>query len=120
MGTISRRGVRSIKRLEEGGGVGTGFQEHFWISKRAPKKISPEKLATVREGKKNFPVILERLRYPGSGLRIRVSPFCLPTFADVSILPVISTRFPAVNHGLHVKDKRVRVFSVHYICGPFK
>jgi hypothetical protein len=23
-------------------------------------------------------------------------------------LPVISTRFPAVNHGLHVKDKRVR------------
>ena len=23
-------------------------------------------------------------------------------------LPVISTRFPAANHGLHVKDKRVR------------
>jgi hypothetical protein len=27
---------------------------------------------------------LERLRYPGSGLRVRVSPFCLPFFADVS------------------------------------
>ena len=32
-----------------------------------------------------FLLILERLRYPGSGLRVRVSPFCLPTFADVSI-----------------------------------
>jgi hypothetical protein len=29
--------------------------------------------------------IIERLRYPGSGLRVRVSPFCLPIFADVSI-----------------------------------
>ena len=29
--------------------------------------------------------ILERLRYPDSGLRVRVSPFCLPIFADVSI-----------------------------------
>ena len=29
--------------------------------------------------------ILERLRYPGSVLRVRVSPFCLPIFADVSI-----------------------------------
>ena len=28
---------------------------------------------------------LERLRYPGSGLRVRVSPFCLPIFADVCI-----------------------------------
>jgi hypothetical protein len=28
---------------------------------------------------------LERLRYPGSVLRVRVSPFCLPIFADVSI-----------------------------------
>jgi hypothetical protein len=27
---------------------------------------------------------IERLRYPGSGLRVRVSPFCLPIFADVS------------------------------------
>jgi hypothetical protein len=25
------------------------------------------------------------------------------------------TRFHAVNHGLHVKDKRVRVFSVYYL-----
>ena len=31
------------------------------------------------------PLILERLRYPGSVLRVRVSPFCLPIFADVSI-----------------------------------
>jgi hypothetical protein len=31
-------------------------------------------------------LILERLRYPGSGLRVRVSPFaCLPIFADVRI-----------------------------------
>jgi hypothetical protein len=58
---------------------------------------------------------IERLRYPGSVLRVRVSPFCLPIFADVSTFPVISTRFPAVNHGLHVKDKRVRVFSVYYL-----
>jgi hypothetical protein len=28
---------------------------------------------------------IERLRYPDSGLRVRVSPFCLPIFADVSI-----------------------------------
>jgi hypothetical protein len=28
---------------------------------------------------------IERLRYPGSGSRVRVSPFCLPIFADVSI-----------------------------------
>jgi hypothetical protein len=27
---------------------------------------------------------MERLRYPGSGLRVRVSPFCLPIFSDVS------------------------------------
>jgi hypothetical protein len=39
---------------------------------------------------------IERLRYPGSVLRVRVSPFCLPFFADV-------------------KDKRVRVFSVCYL-----
>jgi hypothetical protein len=30
-------------------------------------------------------VIIERLRYPGSGLRVQVSPFCSPFFADVSI-----------------------------------
>jgi hypothetical protein len=35
-------GVGSIKRL----GGGTGFQGHFWILKRAPKKIFPEMLAT--------------------------------------------------------------------------
>jgi hypothetical protein len=29
--------------------------------------------------------MLERLRYPGSDLRVRVSPFCLAIFADVSI-----------------------------------
>ena len=27
---------------------------------------------------------IKRLKYPGSGLRVRVSPFCLPIFADVS------------------------------------
>ena len=32
-----------------------------------------------------------------------------------AFLTVISTRFSAVNHGLHVKDKRVRVLSVYYI-----
>ena len=30
-------------------------------------------------------LVIERLRYPDSGLRVRVSPFCLPIFADVSI-----------------------------------
>ena len=29
-------------------------------------------------------IIIERLRYPDSGLRVRVSPFCLPIFAVVS------------------------------------
>jgi hypothetical protein len=29
-----------------------------------------------------FQTIIERLRYPDSGLRVRVSPFCLPIFAD--------------------------------------
>jgi hypothetical protein len=29
--------------------------------------------------------VIERLGYPGSVLRVRVSPFCLPIFADVSI-----------------------------------
>ena len=28
---------------------------------------------------------IERLRYPGSGLRVRVSPFCLPISTDFSI-----------------------------------
>ena len=28
---------------------------------------------------------IERLRHPASGLRVRVSPFCLPISADVSI-----------------------------------
>jgi hypothetical protein len=32
---------------------GTGFQGHFWILKRAPKKISPEMLATG-VGEKTF------------------------------------------------------------------
>ena len=29
--------------------------------------------------------ILEKLRYPGYGLPVRVTPFCLQIFADVSI-----------------------------------
>jgi hypothetical protein len=36
-------------------------------------------------GKRQCFRTLERLRYPDSGLRVRVSPFCLPIFADVSI-----------------------------------
>jgi hypothetical protein len=38
-------GVRSIRRL---GGGGTGFQGHFWILKRAPKKFFPEMLEFSR------------------------------------------------------------------------
>jgi hypothetical protein len=59
--------------------------------------------------------ILERLRYPGSVLRVRVSPFCLPIFADVSIFTRNFYPFPRGNHGLHVKEKRVRVFSIYYL-----
>jgi hypothetical protein len=37
---------------------------------------------------------LERLRYPGSGLRVRVSPFCLLIFADVSNFTLNFYTFP--------------------------
>jgi hypothetical protein len=60
---------------------------------------------------------MERLRYPGSGLRVRdyeYRHFVYQFLLMSAILPVISTRFPAVNRGLHVNDKRVRVFSVYY------
>ena len=39
-------------------------------------------------------VILERLRYPGSCLRVRVSSFCLTIFADVSNFTRIFYPFP--------------------------
>jgi hypothetical protein len=55
--------------------------------------------------------ILEELRYPGYMYRHFVYQFLLMS----AFLPVISTRFPAVNHGLHVKEKRVRVLSVYYL-----
>jgi hypothetical protein len=38
------RGVGSIKRL---GGGGTGFQGHFWILKRVPKKFSRHTIAEL-------------------------------------------------------------------------
>ena len=41
-----------------------------------------------------FQTIIERLRYPDSGLRVRVSPFCLPIFADVSIFTRNFDPFP--------------------------
>jgi hypothetical protein len=50
------------------------------------------------------------------GLRVRMSPFCLPIS---TCLPVTSTRFPSINHGLHIKDKRVRVFSVYYVWAVY-
>jgi hypothetical protein len=55
--------------------------------------------------------ILEELRYPGYMYRHFVYNFLLMS----AFLRVISTRFPAVNHGLHVKEKRVRVLSVYYL-----
>jgi hypothetical protein len=59
---------------------------------------------------------IERLRYPGSDLRVYEYRHFVYQFLLMSaFLPVISTRFPAVNPGLHVKDKRVRVFSVYYL-----
>jgi hypothetical protein len=62
-----------------------------------------------------------RLRYLGSGLRVRVWQFCLPNFPDVSkFTRIVSTRFPAVNLGLHVKDKRVLVYFLSTICRAFK
>jgi hypothetical protein len=46
----------------------------------------PDNFTCQGEGTHSSPpppiLLLERLRYPG--LRVRVSPFCLPTFADVS------------------------------------
>ena len=52
---LLHRGVGSIKRL----GGGTGFQGHFWILKRALKKLFPEMLARGG-GKKYFLAILYR------------------------------------------------------------
>jgi hypothetical protein len=37
------------------------------------------------KGEQRTESVIERLRYRGSVLRVRVSPFCLPIFADVSI-----------------------------------
>ena len=50
---------------------------------------------------------IERLRYPGSGLR--VASFSFRFLLMSAFLPVISTRFPAVNHDLHVNVKRVNL-----------
>jgi hypothetical protein len=46
------RAVGSIKRLG-----GTGFQGHFWILKRAPKKFFPEILAKMGGGEKNYTTV---------------------------------------------------------------
>ena len=53
--------------------------------------------------------LIERLRYPGSGLRVRVASFSFRFLLMSAFLPVISTRFPAVNHNLHVNVKRVNL-----------
>ena len=52
---------------------------------------------------------LERLRYPGVGLRVRVASFSFRFLLMSALLPVISTRFPAVNPDLHVNVKRVNL-----------
>ena len=52
---------------------------------------------------------IEGLRYPGSGLRVRVASFSFRFLLMSAFLPVISTRFPAVNHDLHVNVKRVNL-----------
>jgi hypothetical protein len=44
--------------------------------------VTSDKCNAYRRAKSE---ILERLRYPGSGLGVRESPLCLPIFADVSI-----------------------------------
>ena len=49
-----------------------------------------ESLPTHRAGRS----IEERLRYPGSGLRVRVTPFCLQIFAVVSIFTCNFYPFP--------------------------
>jgi hypothetical protein len=41
-------------------------------------------LHLIKQAGRTCTKLLERLRYPGSGLRVRVLPFCLPIFADVS------------------------------------
>jgi hypothetical protein len=71
-----------------------------WNSSR-PHKISRQRRFFIREVK------IPRFRFTGTSIAI--------LFIH---LPVISTRFPSVNQGLHVKDKRVRVFSVCYMWGP--
>jgi hypothetical protein len=66
-----------------------------------PYSIQPD----IREVK------IPQFRFTGTSIAILFTNFLLMS----AFLPVISTRFPAVNHGLHVKDKRVRVFSVYYL-----
>jgi hypothetical protein len=53
-------------------------------------------------------VKIPRFRFTGTSIAILFTNFYW-------FLPVISTRFPAVKHGLHVNDKRVRVLPVYYL-----
>jgi hypothetical protein len=47
--------------------------------------LTPAERLSSLKIKNPYQPLLERLRYPGSGLRVRVAPFSLPIFADVSI-----------------------------------
>ena len=46
------------------------------------------------DARRSLTKLIERLRYPGSGLRVRVTPFCLQIFADVSIFTCNFYPFP--------------------------
>ena len=64
-----------------------------------------------------FADILERLRYPGSGLRVRVSPFCLPIFADVSIFTRNFYPFPRCKpRSTRKRQTGTGVFCLLYVC----
>ena len=53
-------------------------------------------------------LVLERLRYTGSGLWVRVYRHFIFHFLLMSVyLPVISIRFPPVNHRLPAQHKQV-------------
>ena len=69
--------------------------------------MKPE-LLQVLTGDNYEQLILERLRYPGFGVRERVPPFCLPIFADVSIFTRHIYPFSRGRKAFIRRRKRVR------------
>ena len=79
--------------------------KHYVVTYGTNIRKIPIVLAVYRQSYRSIKI--ERLRYPGSGLR--VASFSFRFLLMSAFLPVISTRFPTVNHDLHVNVKRVNL-----------